>query len=231
VTNDEENTAGEFRFASLSTPLTYCIPAASDVEGRSFAVTNDGENTAGKFRVTSHSTPLIYCIPVASTNIRPRRSGAHKSYAPDHGSDREESSGSDSDWAALEEKRKKAERAADPPSPPRLTAEDKQKGKAVGDDHDDHTERSDEEDNSEYERDVGHKAGRLPKEGILKAQEFGKRVEAEATAIGKEFGKHRRMILIEAGLAKKATRKESSWNQHQAWFKTVAPPSKEGMLY
>ncbi|KAG2063363.1 hypothetical protein BDR04DRAFT_1123310 [Suillus decipiens] len=31
---------------------------------------------------------------------------------------------------------------------------------------------------------------------------------------------------MEAGLARKATRKESIWNQHQAWFKTVLHPSK-----
>jgi len=53
---------------------------------------------------------------------------------------------------------------------------------------------------------------------------------AKAAAIGKEFGKHRRVILIEAGLATKAIHKISAWNQHEAWFLTVLPPSKEHML-
>ncbi|OJA15094.1 hypothetical protein AZE42_13809, partial [Rhizopogon vesiculosus] len=36
-----------------------------------------------------------------------------------------------------------------------------------------------------------------------------------------------RTILIEAELAKKATRKESPWNQHQAWYRTAFPASGE----
>ncbi|KAG1898844.1 uncharacterized protein F5891DRAFT_981506 [Suillus fuscotomentosus] len=171
---------------------------------------------------------------VAPTTVRPRRSGAHKSYAPGHESEPAESSGSDSDWAELEEKRKNAERANDPARPFRLSANDKQKGPAVADDHGDDAdadaEGGDEDQTSEDGDRATHKAGRLSKEGVLKTEEFGKRVMAEATAIGKEFGKHRRVILIEAGLATKATRKESAWNQHQAWFPTVLPPSKEPNL-
>jgi hypothetical protein len=165
-----------------------------------------------------------------TTTIRPRRSGARKSYAPDHESEPAESSGSDSDWAALEEKRKKAERAADPAQPFRLSAKEKQKGPAVADDCNDDDEGYEVEGTSDDEDETIHKAGRLSKEGVLKADEFGKRVMAEAAAIGKEFGKHRRVILIEAGLATKATRKVSAWNQHEAWFPTVLPPSKERML-
>ncbi|KAG0703201.1 hypothetical protein DFH29DRAFT_874605 [Suillus ampliporus] len=178
------------------------VPSDGECDGT--AATNKQEKTA-----------------VAPTTVRPRRSGAHKSYAPGHESEPAESSGSDSDWAELEEKRKKAECATDPARPFRLSANDKQKGPAVADDHDQTSEDGDR---------ATHKAGRLSKEGVLKTEEFGKRVMAEATAIGKEFGKHRRVILIEAGLATKATRKESAWNQHQAWFPTVLPPSKEPTL-
>ncbi|KAG1902402.1 uncharacterized protein F5891DRAFT_1186513 [Suillus fuscotomentosus] len=189
----------------------------SDGECDGTAATNKQEKTA-----------------VASTTVRPRRSGAHKLYARGHESEPAESSDSDSDWAELEEKRKKAEHANDPARPFRLSANDKQKGRAVADDHGDNAdadpEGCDEDQMSEDGDGATHKAGRLSKEGILKTEEFGKRVMAEATAIGKEFGKHRREILIEAGLATKATRKESAWNQHQAWFPTVLPPSKEPNL-
>lgn len=193
-------------------------------------MTSEREKAAGKFHYIFCSTQLIYLIVVVTTTIRPRRSGAHKSYAPDHDSEPAESSGSDSDWAALEEKRKRAERAADPARPFRLSAKEKQKGPAVADDCDDDTEGYEVEGTSEDDDETVHKAGRLSKEGVLKADEFGKRVMAEAAAIGKEFGKHRRVILIEAGLATKATRKVSAWNQHEAWFPTVLPPSKERML-
>ncbi|KAG1778077.1 hypothetical protein EV702DRAFT_1196496 [Suillus placidus] len=191
------------------------VPSNGECDGA--AATNKGEKTA-----------------VAPTTVRPHRSGAHKSYAPGHESEPAESSDSDSDWAALEEKRKKAERAADPARPFRLSANDKQKGPVVADDHGDdanaNAEGRDEDHTSEDGDRATHKAGRLSKEGVLKAEEFGKRVMAEATAIGKEFGKHQRVILIKAGLATKATRKESAWNQHQAWFPTVLPPSQEPNL-
>ncbi|KAG1889067.1 uncharacterized protein F5891DRAFT_987486 [Suillus fuscotomentosus] len=140
---------------------------------------------------------------VAPTTVRLRRSGARKWYAPGHESKPTESSDSDSNWAELEEKNDNAD--ANP-------------------------EGCDEDQTSEDGDGATHKAGRLSKEGVLKTEEFGKRVMAEATAIGKEFGKHWRVILIKAGLAMKATCKESAWNQHQAWFPTVLPPSKEHKL-
>ncbi|KAG2738786.1 hypothetical protein P692DRAFT_20882340 [Suillus brevipes Sb2] len=103
---------------------------------------------------------------------RPCRSAATKSYTHDH-SDGAESSPSDSDWAADEEKRKKAARpsAVDgddngddpPPSPLRLTHEGKGKGKA--------------------------KKGRLPLEAVSKAQELGRTTVEAAKALGIEYGK------------------------------------------
>ncbi|KAG2125133.1 hypothetical protein DEU56DRAFT_759457 [Suillus clintonianus] len=161
--------------------------------------------------------------------IRPRRSGAQKSYFPSHEGKSTESSGSDSDWAETEERRKKAESRAESP---RLSAEGQQKGQAVAEapDHDDDSEGCDEEDRLEEGDETTHKAGRLSKEAILAVHDFGKRVQAEATEIGERFGKHRQVILTEAGLARKATRKESIWNQHQAWFKTVLHPSKAASL-
>jgi hypothetical protein len=115
---------------------------------------------------------------------------------------------------------------------PRLSAEGQQKGmaEAEADDPEDDSEGCDEEDKLEDGDETTRKAGRLSKEAILAVHDFGKRVQAEATEIGKRFGKHRQVILTEAGLARKATRKESIWNQHQAWFKTVLHPSKAGML-
>ncbi|KAG2146364.1 hypothetical protein DEU56DRAFT_753830 [Suillus clintonianus] len=161
--------------------------------------------------------------------IRPRRSGAQKSYFPSHEGKSTESSGSDSDWAETEERRKKAESRAESP---RLSAEGQQKGQAVAEapDHDDDSEGCDEEDRLEEGDETTHKAGRLSKEAILAVHDFGKRVQAEATEIGERFGKHRQVILTEAGLARKATRKESIWNQHQAWFKTVLHLSKAASL-
>ncbi|OAX32280.1 hypothetical protein K503DRAFT_805350 [Rhizopogon vinicolor AM-OR11-026] len=172
------------------------VPSNGECDGTTF--TSEREKTA-----------------VASTTVHLRRSGAHKSYTPDHESEPAESSDSDSDWATAEEK---------------LSANGKQKGPAAAANHGDDAEGCNEEDTSEDEDVITHKAGRLSKEGVLKAEEFGKKVMAEATAIGKEFGKHWRVILIEAGLATKATRKESPWNQHQAWFPTILPLSKEPNL-
>ncbi|KAG1849433.1 hypothetical protein DFJ58DRAFT_842646 [Suillus subalutaceus] len=181
----------------------------SDGECDGAAVPSDGECDGAAVTTKQEKTG------VASTAVRPHRSGAYKSYAPNHESEPAESSDSDSDWAAAEEK---------------MSANDKQRGPAAAADHIDDAEGRDEEDMSEDEDGTTHKAGRLSKEGVLKAEEFGKRVMAEATAIGKEFGKHQRLILIEAGLATKATRKESPWNLHQAWFPTILPPSKESNL-
>jgi hypothetical protein len=219
-----------FVHISRSIQPTCFIAVPSDGECDGTTVTSEREKTAGKFQHIFRCTQLICLIAVASTTVRLRRSGAHKSYTPDHESEPAESSDSDSDWATAEEKRKEAERAADPARPFRLSANGKQKGPAAAADHGDDAEGCDEEDTSEDEDVITHKAGRLSKEGVLKAEEFGKKVMAEATAIGKEFGKHRRVILIEAGLATKATRKESPWNQHQAWFPTILPPSKEREL-
>ncbi|KAG2737941.1 hypothetical protein P692DRAFT_201812433 [Suillus brevipes Sb2] len=164
----------------------------------------------------------------------PRRSSAQKSYLPSDEGKCVESSGSDSDWAATEEQRKKAECNADPIRFPSPSTEGHQKGKAVAeaevDDNDDDSEGCDEEDKLEDGDETTRKAGRLSKEAILAVHDFGKRVQEEATDIGKRFGKHRQVILTEAGLARKATRKESIWNQHQAWFKTVLHPSKAASL-
>ncbi|KAG1730470.1 hypothetical protein EDB19DRAFT_1832032 [Suillus lakei] len=167
---------------------------------------------------------------------RPRRSCSVKSYAPDR-NDGEESSPSDSDWAANQELRKKAQRAAvdaaandgdddkavpasNSPSPSRLTATQKQKSKVVVDIN----ENNDSED--EDDEDFVKIKGRIPQAGISKAQELGKNTLEAAREIGKEYGKSARTILIEAGLTMKATRKESPWNQHQTWFAATCPPPK-----
>ncbi|KAG1797813.1 uncharacterized protein HD556DRAFT_1306406 [Suillus plorans] len=167
------------------------VPSDGECDGT--AVTNKQEKTA-----------------VTPTTMRPRRSGAHKSYTPGHESESAESSDSDSDWAELKEKRKKAERTNNPARPFRLSANDKQKGPAVADNHSDDANADPEGCNEDQTSEDGdratHKAGRLSKEGVSKMEEFGKRVMAEATAIGKEFGKHWRVILIKAGLVMKATR-------------------------
>jgi hypothetical protein len=200
--------------------------------------------------------------------------GTVKSYAPDY-NDGAESSPSDSDWAANEDKRKKVaclsahndndDGGHGPPlaSPPRLSAKEKGKGRAQAVDDD---ERGDEgeddpedgeddpedgeddpedgEDDPEDGEDDGEdedelrstkhdkgsaKKGRLPQEAVSKAQELGRKTVAAAEAIGKEYGKSARTILIEAGLARKAIRKESTWNQHQAWYGTAFPASEERM--
>jgi len=123
-----------------------------------------------------------------------------------------------------------AECTVDPTKPFRLFAKEKQKGLVVVDNCNDDAEGYKVKDTSEYEDETIHKAERLSKEGILKENKFGKRVMAKAAAIGKEFGKHWRVILIETGLVMKATHKVSAWNQHEAWFLTVLPPFKEHML-
>ncbi|KAG2039380.1 hypothetical protein BDR03DRAFT_1009011 [Suillus americanus] len=58
-------------------------------------------------------------------------------------------------------------------------------------------------------------------------QELGQNTLEAAKALGKEYGKSVRMILIEAGLTMKATQKESLWNQHQMWFAAAWPHLKE----
>ncbi|KAG2101586.1 uncharacterized protein F5147DRAFT_776589 [Suillus discolor] len=167
---------------------------------------------------------------------RPRRSCGVMSYAPDR-NDGEDSSPSDSDWAANQELCKKAQRAAvdaaandgdnddgspasNPPSPSRLTARQKQKSKVMVDVNE-HNDSEDEDD-----EDFVKIKGRIPQAGISKVQELGKNTMEAARAIGKEYGKSARTILIEAGLTMKATRKESLWNQHQTWFAVTCPPPK-----
>lgn len=186
--------------------------------------------------------------PVAT---RPHRSDTVKSYAPDH-SDGGENSPSDSDWGASEEKRKKVARLSahndnddsdhGPPlaSPPRLSAKEKGKGTAKvvdegrDDEDEDEDDGEDDDEDGDEDRSTKHdkgsaKKGRLPQEAVSKAQELGRKTVAAAAAIGKEYGKSARTILIEAGLAKKAIRKESPWNQHQAWYGTAFPASEERM--
>ncbi|KAG2045944.1 hypothetical protein BDR06DRAFT_1015161 [Suillus hirtellus] len=111
------------------------------------------------------------------------------------------------------------------PSP---STEGHQKGKAVpeADNNDDNSKGCNEEDKFEDRDKTTFKAGRLSKEAIEAVHDFGRQVQGEATEIGKQFGKHCQVILMEAGLARKATHKESIWNQCQAWFKTVLHPSK-----
>ncbi|KAG1833613.1 hypothetical protein DFJ58DRAFT_736051 [Suillus subalutaceus] len=209
-------------------------PTQSDGEHGSNVATNNTAapsnadspaNTDGVIQTNERENPTAHC---------PRRSGAQKSYLPSDEGKFVESSGSDSDWAATEEQRKKAKRNADPMRFPSPSTVGHQKGKAVAeaevDDNDDDSEGCDKEDKLEDGDETTHKAGRLSKEAILAVHDFGKRVQEEATDIGKQFGKHRQVILMEAGLARKATRKESIWNQHQAWFKTVLHPSKAASL-
>ncbi|KAG2087445.1 uncharacterized protein F5147DRAFT_658951 [Suillus discolor] len=218
--------------------------------------TNEQDETAGDFIQTSHGTLLIYLSQLSPTFLslnepdghaavnerrinaspsnahsviktnerentaahRPRRSGAWKSYLPSDEGKSVESSGSDSDWAATEEQRKKAERHVNPMRSPSPSTEGHQKGLRL------------KKTSLKTGNETTCKAGRLSKEAILAVHDFGKRVQEEATEIGKQFGKHRQVILTEAGLARKATRKESIWNQHQAWFKTVLHPSKAASL-
>jgi hypothetical protein len=182
--------------------------------------------------------------------------GTVKSYAPDY-SDGAESSPCDSDWAANEDKRKKVacllahndndDGGHGPPlvSPPWLSAKEKGKDRARAVDDDD--ERGDEgEDDPEDGKDDGKdededrstkhdkgsaKKGRLPQEAVSKVQELGQKTVAAVEVIGKEYGKSVRTILIEAGLARKAICKESTWNQHQVWYGTAFPASEEHTMY
>jgi len=136
-------------------------------------------------------------------------------------------------------------------SPPRLSAKEKGKDRAQvvdddergdegeddpeddpedGEDDPDDGEDEDEDEDRSTKHDKGSaKKGRLPQEAVSKAQELGRKTVAAAEAIGKEYGKSARTILIEAGLARKAIRKESTWNQHQAWYGTTFPASEERM--
>jgi hypothetical protein len=158
------------------------------------------------------------------------------SYAPDH-NDGEESSPSDSDWAADQELCKKAQQAAvdttandgedddgspasNPLSPPQLTARQKQKSKVIVDVNENNN--SKDKDNEDFVK-IKRK---IPQAGISKAQKLGKNTVEATRAIRKEYGKSARTILIEVGLTMKATQKESPWNQHQIWFAVTCPPPK-----
>ncbi|KAG1822593.1 uncharacterized protein BJ212DRAFT_1296608 [Suillus subaureus] len=139
----------------------------------------------------------------------------------DH-SDGAESSPSDSNWAADEEKRKKAAR------PSAIDRKGKAKAKAFDEGDNDKQDYNEEQEVNEDKSDEGPaKKGRLPLEAVSKVQELGQTTIEAAKALGIEYGKSARVILIEAGLAMKATHKESPWNQHQMWFKTFSPPSQE----
>ncbi|KAJ8582612.1 hypothetical protein M405DRAFT_867687, partial [Rhizopogon salebrosus TDB-379] len=96
------------------------------------------------------------------------------------------------------------------------------------DGEDDPEDGEDEDEDRSTKHDKGSaKKGRLPQEAVAKVQELGWKTVAAAEAIGKEYGKSARTILIEAGLARKAICKESTWNQHQAWYGTAFPASEE----
>ncbi|KAJ8587513.1 hypothetical protein M405DRAFT_863664 [Rhizopogon salebrosus TDB-379] len=110
------------------------------------------------------------------------------------------------------------------PSPPQLSRKQKGKGRAKVFDEDD----NDEQEVNEDRTDEGPaKKGRLLLEVVLKAQELGQTTVEAAKVLVKVYGKSARVILIEAGLAMRVTRKESPWNQHQTWFKTIHPISRE----
>ncbi|KAG1856150.1 hypothetical protein F4604DRAFT_1932007 [Suillus subluteus] len=150
------------------------------------------------------ATPATGCL---------RRSCGVKSYAPDRNDAAVDAAANDGD-------NHKGVPASNSPSPSQLTATQKQKSKVMVDVN----ENNDSKD--EDDEDFVKIKGRIPQAGILKAQELGKNMVEAARAIGKEYGKSARTILIEAGLTMKATRKESLWNQHQTWFAATCPPPK-----
>ncbi|KAI6095848.1 hypothetical protein EDD16DRAFT_1720460 [Pisolithus croceorrhizus] len=61
----------------------------------------------------------------------------------------------------------------------------------------------------------------------LKAQALGMRTAREAQAIADEYGKTLASIMAAAGLTTKATRAESVWNMHQAWYAATDPKLSE----
>ncbi|KIM54119.1 hypothetical protein SCLCIDRAFT_31365 [Scleroderma citrinum Foug A] len=67
------------------------------------------------------------------------------------------------------------------------------------------------------------KPGRLPANAIKKAQALGKHTTEEAQSIADEYGKSLGTIMGAAGLSAKATRAESVWNMHQAWYADAYP--------
>lgn len=70
-------------------------------------------------------------------------------------------------------------------------------------------------------------SGRLPQEAIDKAVALGDKTVTEAAKIAKEYGKSTCTILIQAGLAVKATQADNSWNIYQAWYKMKYPKSSD----
>ncbi|KAI6119182.1 hypothetical protein EDD16DRAFT_1706870 [Pisolithus croceorrhizus] len=72
-----------------------------------------------------------------------------------------------------------------------------------------------------------HRCGRLPLAAIKKAQALGMRTAREAQAIADEYGKTLASIMAAAGLTTKATRAESVWNMHQAWYAATDPKLSE----
>ncbi|KAG1838869.1 hypothetical protein DFJ58DRAFT_845911 [Suillus subalutaceus] len=204
ATSTESHNAGHGSNDHCKDTSTICAESHSTEHGGN----DDGQKTS-----------------TTSANGCPCRSGGIKSYAPDR-SNSGESSPSDSDWAAGQEQLKKAWQAAanagvndgdndegspatDPPSPPRLTSTQKQKSKVMAEVNEHNGSKDDDDE------DFVKTKGRLPQAGILKAQELGKNTLEAARALGKEYGKSVRTILIEAGLTMKATHQESPWNQHQ----------------
>ncbi|KIM57576.1 hypothetical protein SCLCIDRAFT_28791 [Scleroderma citrinum Foug A] len=80
------------------------------------------------------------------------------------------------------------------------------------------SEESDADDEHEHEGPQTVKPGRLPMEAIRKAQALGRCATEEAEAIANKYGKTLATIMAAAGLSTKATRSESVWNMHQAWY-------------
>ncbi|KIO04857.1 hypothetical protein M404DRAFT_25939 [Pisolithus tinctorius Marx 270] len=72
------------------------------------------------------------------------------------------------------------------------------------------------------------KPARLPLEAIRKAQALGMRTTQEAQVIADEYGKTLGSIMAAAGLTTKATRAESVWNMHQAWYAHTNPKVSAG---
>ncbi|KAI5996095.1 hypothetical protein EDC04DRAFT_2909970 [Pisolithus marmoratus] len=79
------------------------------------------------------------------------------------------------------------------------------------------------------ERSLNLKCGRLPMEAICEAQALGMHTMQEAQVIADKYGKMI-SIMTAAGLTSKATRVESVWNMHQAWYAHTNPKaSREHM--
>ena len=75
------------------------------------------------------------------------------------------------------------------------------------------------------------KPGRLPMEAIRKAQALGRRTTEKAEAIANEYGKTLATIMAAAGLSTKATRAESVWNMHQAWYASAHRKKSGGIFF